>query len=333
MISKIKSANLRNKKVAAIVLLLLAFGVGLSSTRLGPLASVDVASEPGYVDNPKSGPSVGSIARPEGAPAIAPAPMPPGIIRDVGYVDKVLAPLQQSLVEDRMVISTASIGLNVTSVGQATVEIRRIANSLGGFVTDSYVEPLPRGRVAERGILLEPSSRASFTLRIPADQLDRAISQLAALGELISFSTNSRDVTEQYVDASARLKNFDSVLAQYKEILKTARTAQDILAVQQRIDQVQEQIEVLTAQLKRLDSQVSMATITVSLIEPQIVEKPKNEEPSLLDRLLLEPLLVALSVAEILARGLLILIVGLLPVYPLVGVAYIVYRRFSRQKK
>ena len=328
MTSKIKSA-VKNKKVAAIVLLVLAFGVGLSSTRYGQVAS-NIASEQEFV---KSGPSVGSISRPVGAPAMAPEPMPPAQIQNAGYLDKVLAPLQQLPIQDRMVISTASIGLNVTSVAQIAGEIRRIADSLGGFVTDSYVEPIPRGRTVEKGVLLQPSSRASFTLRIPSDQLDRAISKITALGELISFSTNSRDVTEQYVDVTARLKNFNSVLGQYKEILKTARTAQEILAVQQRIDQVQEQIEVLTAQLKRLESQVSMATVTVSLIEPQVVDKPKSEDRSLLDRLLLEPLLVALSVAEILARGLLILIVGLLPVYPLVGAGYIAYKRLSKQKR
>ncbi|MBM3897346.1 MAG: DUF4349 domain-containing protein [Thaumarchaeota archaeon] len=232
-----------------------------------------------------------------------------------------------------MVISTSSIGLNVTSVSQASAEIRRIVDSLGGFVTDSYIEPIPRGKFVESGMLLEPSSRASLTLRIPAERLDRATFQIMSLGKLISFSTNSRDVTEQYIDVSARLENFNSVLEQYKQILITAKTTQEILAVQQRIDQVQEQIEVLTAQMKRLESQVSMATVTVSLIEPQIIERPKNGEPSLLERLLLEPLLVALSVAEILARGLLILIVGLLPVYPLAGLGYVAYRRLGRQKR
>jgi hypothetical protein len=325
MINKIKTANLANKKLAIMVLMLVAFGVGLSSMEYDQM--VITLPERNYI---QVRPSAGDYQKPASLPAVAPEPaMPP--IAEAGY-SKVPASLQQ-LTLDRMVISTSSIGLNVTSVSQASAEIRRIADSLGGFVTDSYIEPIPRGKFVESGMLLEPLSRASLTLRIPAEQLDRATSQIMSLGKLISFSTNSRDVTEQYVDVSARLKNLHSVLEQYKQILMTAKTTQEILAVQQRIDQVQEQIEVLTAQMKRLESQVSMATVTVSLIEPQIVEKPKNEEPSLFERLLLEPLLVALSVAEILARGLLILIVGLLPVYPLAGLGYMAYRRFSRQKR
>ena len=234
-----------------------------------------------------------------------------------------------------MVISTASIGLNVSSVSQAVTDLRRIAESAGGFVTDSFIEPIPRGRVVEGGVLAKAISRASLTMKVPSDQLDRTLAQTTSLGEIVSYSTNSRDVTDQFTDLTARLKNAQTVLEQYKEILKTARTTQDILSVQQRIDTVQEQIEVLTGQRNKIQNQVTYATIAIGLIEPQIIERPKvvEEDQGVLNRLLIQPFMVALAVAEILMRGLLILIVGLLPLYPIVGVGYIAYRKYSGKAK
>lgn len=345
---------LRNRKVAVVLVLLLAFGTGLSSM---PYENPTASSIPDFGPSIREGlqsPPVG-IAPQTPAPAPMPAPVPapqvitrkvPGavikevpkevvreVIREVpkGFGNAIS--LQQPFQQDRMVISTASIGLNVSSVAQTVAELRRVAEASGGFVTDSFMEPIPRGRFVAEGVLVKPSSKASVTIRIPSDQLERTISQITSLGELMSYSTNSRDVTEQYVDLNARLKNQQAVLEQYKEILKSARLTSDILSVQQRIDYVQEQVEVLTAQIKRLQNQATYATIVISLIEPQIVEKPKEEEQNLLDRLLVQPLMIALSLAEIEVRGLLILIVGLLPLYPIMGAGYIAYRKYSSRAK
>ncbi len=363
---------LRNRKVAVVLVLLLAFGTGLSSMLFenptsssipdfGSSIREGLQSPPvGIAPQTPAPPPIPEVPGPVPAPAPFPQPqvvvkevikevpkevikeVPKGIIREVPAgvprspqrdAANAILPLQQQSPPDRMVISTASIGLNVSSVSQAVADLRRIVESLGGFVTDSFVEPIPRGRFVENGILLAPTSRASVTMRIPSDQLDRALTQILALGERISYNTNSRDVTEQHVDIAARLKNQQTVLAQYKEILSRANTVTEILNVQQRIDYVQEQIEVLTAQVKRLENQASFATITVGLVEPQVVEKPKKEEQNLLDRLLIQPLAIALSLAEIEVRGLLILIVGLLPLYPIMGAGYIAYRKYSSRAK
>jgi len=359
MIRMLNLKGLKSKKVAVVILLLLAFGTGLASMNYSTenyggaqFVSPDFGQEAGI--QPIS-PLLPQPQLPDVAPMPAPAPPPaPGAVREVirevpkEVIREVqsavakgaplavgpLIPLQQPIADDRMVISTASVGLNVTSVAQAVTDLRRIAESMGGFVTDSFIEPIPKGRVVEGGMLAKSISRASLTMKVPSEQLDKTLSQITSLGELVSYNTNSRDVTDQYTDLNARLKNAQTVLEQYKEILRTARTTQDILAVQQRIDTVQEQIETLTGQINRIQNQVTYATIAVGLIEPQVIEKPKiEEEQDVLSRLFVQPLMVALTVAEILIRGLLILIVGLLPLYPIVGVGYLAYRRYSSRQK
>lgn len=340
---------LRNRKVAVVLVLLLAFGAGLSSMLYeNPMASNVIEDSPrASIGGKYPKPIQVGIAPQEPALAPMPAPIPAPqvitkevikevpkeVIREVPKQFGNAISLQQPFQQDRMVISTASIGLNVTSVALTVAELRRIAEVSGGFITDSFMEPIPKGMSVAEGVLIAPSARASVTMRVPSDQLDRTIAQITSLGKLISYATNSRDVTEQYVDLNARLKNQQAVLEQYKEILKSARLTSDILAVQQRIDYVQEQIEVLTAQIKRLQNQSTYSTIVISLIEPQIVEKPKKEEQNLLDRLLIQPLTIAFSLAEIEVRGLLILIVGLLPLYPIMGAGYIAYRKHSGRAK
>ncbi|MCS4537440.1 MAG: DUF4349 domain-containing protein, partial [Thaumarchaeota archaeon] len=176
--------GLKSKKVAVVILLLLAFGTGLASMNYGTInfASQIVSSDfakgqqgipqssqanippllpnspPGIPQQPRGG------LDPGGPPVPAPAPqqpvrevvkeVPKEVIREVpreGFkgaplVAGSLIPLQQPIADDRMVISTASVGLNVSSVAQAVTDLRRIAESMGGFVTDSFIEPIPKGR-------------------------------------------------------------------------------------------------------------------------------------------------------------------------------------------
>ena len=266
MIRMLNLKGLKSKKVAVVILLLLAFGTGLASMNYGTLndsgarfVSRDFGQEAG-IAQPIS-PLLPQPQLPDVAPMPAPAFPAPGVVsREVikevpkAVVREVprevvkgaalaagpLIPLQQPLSNDRMVISTASVGLNVSSVAQAVTDLRRIAESMGGLVTDSFIEPIPKGRVVEGGMLAKSISRASLTMKVPSERLDKTLSQITSIGELVSYNTNSRDVTDQYTDLNARLKNAQTVLEQYKEILRTARTTQDILAVQQRIDTVQE---------------------------------------------------------------------------------------------
>jgi hypothetical protein len=318
MTAKIRS-RLKNRKAAIAVILLLILGTGLVSLLYEAPSDIVTGRE-------------AAVPPPGGLRGIPPAESPAPGRQPEAVAEQPIAPLQQTPA-DRMVVTTASVKINVTSVNEGVANLRRIVESMDGFVTDSSIEPIPKGRFVGGGILIQPSVRATLTIRVPSNQLDRVISQISSLGELLSLSTNSRDVTEQYSDTNARLKNAQAALEQYKEIMKTAKTTADVLQTQQRIDAVQEQIEVLTAQIKRLQNQVSLATITVSLVEPQIVEKSEDEDGTLLDRLLLEPLLIALSFAEIVFRGVIILVVGLFPVYTIGGVGYFTYKRLWKKPK
>ncbi|MDP6550399.1 MAG: DUF4349 domain-containing protein, partial [Dehalococcoidia bacterium] len=88
----------------------------------------------------------------------------------------------------RMVISTASISIEVETVQTAVAEVRVIAESLGGFV-----EHLDSSGGTER-------QRATMTVRVPQGQFFPAMERIEALGNVQSRNVGSEDVTEQFID-------------------------------------------------------------------------------------------------------------------------------------
>ncbi len=156
---------------------------------------------------------------------------------------------------EQRIVKTGEVTLQVTSVADASSQVRTMAVTLGGYVGG-----------AQAGTLDES---ATLTLRIPAARFDDALSRLHEIGDkVLSENTREQDVTASVVDLDARLKNLESSEAQYRTLMARAAKIEDILAVQSRLDDVQGQIEQITAQLKQLTNQADLSTLTVTL-QPQ----------------------------------------------------------------
>ena len=104
-------------------------------------------------------------------------------------------------------------------------------------------------------------------MRVPEQFFETAIKRFSKLGDVQSVSTSSEDVTSQYVDLQARLRHYRAVERRLVGFLQETTTVNQMLAVQDRIDQVQLTIEELSAQLKSLRETTTYATLSVFVSE------------------------------------------------------------------
>lgn len=182
-----------------------------------------------------------------GAPPNSPAPQAPG----GGNAEKGGAP---GVSDQRMIVRTADVALVVQNVTEARDKIAALAENLTGFVVSSSVRGEGQGQYG------------SISIRVPDDQFDAARAALRNLAVRVdSDSTNAQDVTEQYSDLQARLKNAQATEAQYVQILSRANTVEDTLKVYNALSQVRQQIEQLQGQIQYLERTTSMSLISVSL--------------------------------------------------------------------
>lgn len=182
-------------------------------------------------------------------PAPAPTPRPAA---DLG-----LAPL-----EERMIISRASLSLVVKDVERSLEEIRAIVEGLGGYVVNS-------NSWYEREQL-----RAHLTVRVPARELDAALERFKALAiEVERESISGEDVTEEYTDLEARLRNLEAAEKQLLKIMEQAEETEDVLAVYRELVNIRGQIEQTKGRMQYLERMSAMATIDLDLI-PDVLAKP-----------------------------------------------------------
>lgn len=167
---------------------------------------------------------------------------------------------------DRKIVFNASIGLQVKDIPAAFGAASRVARENGGFVERSTFANSTDGK--------EQRGSASLTIRVPADKYQDALQSLRTLegAKVASEGSKSTEVTEQYTDLQSRQRNLERTEGQYLRLLEQAKTIQEILTVNDRLDSVRNQIEQIKGRLNVLDRLTELAAIDVSLA-PVVVAK------------------------------------------------------------
>lgn len=238
----------------------------------------------------------------------APAGMPS---RMIGGMAQEIAPSAPSEGVVRKEIKTGSLSLVVEDVPLAVEKITGFAKTQEGYVVSTYMSKASR------------FPTASVSLRIPAEKFDVSMSELKKFGDLEQAQVQGQDVTEEYVDLEARLKNLRVTETQFAEIMKKAQKIEDILAVQAQLSQVRGEIESLEGRKKYLDQNVDYSVISVNLStsadQLPIVDEGEKWKPLAIVKTALRSLLAV-------GQGLVNLVIWFLVFLPVWGgIAAIVY--------
>jgi hypothetical protein len=121
-----------------------------------------------------------------------------------------------------------------------------------------------------------------MTIRVPADRYQAVLSDVRALGARVdSEASNASDVTEEYSDLGARLRNLEATEAQLLQFLGQAKNISEVLQVQDRLNAVRSEIERVKGRMALLDKLGDMATISVHLRPVVAVAKVDSGAPDL----------------------------------------------------
>ena len=194
--------------------------------------------------------------------AVVPAPAAPAEVAPASYqtADASMPTTK------RMIIQKIQMKLIVEDARAAGAKVEGIVASAGGYIATS----------SSRKTQGQPT--VSFTVRVPVDKLDSVLKQFRALAlDVDSESVSGEDVTEEYVDVQARLRNEQAYEKELLELLAETRRrtgkAEDVLAVYNQVKETRGRIEQMQARSQYLEKMSSLATIDLEL-EPSALSQP-----------------------------------------------------------
>ncbi len=165
--------------------------------------------------------------------------------------------------QERLIIRTANMSIVATDTEEALNAIATLANNGGGWVVSSEV--YQSGNDTKTGYI---------QIRIPAEGFQSVLDAISGLAvKVTSLSTSGQDVTEEFVDLSARLGNLEATAARLRTFLDEARNVEEALAVNVELSRVEGEIESLKGRMQYLQQSAAYSSITVN-VTPDALAQP-----------------------------------------------------------
>ena len=206
------------------------------------------------------------IPRPAPVPTAAPAAAAPvaqtlgeAVVVDVYEVSGSTA---QLVSQERIIVRTVEATIVVDDVQDAVDRITVLAKELDGWVVSTNQVEKHRGFIS---------------FRVPADTLDTATARLREMAfEVRALMSHSQDVTDEYVDLTARLDSQEATEEALFRLLERAETVEAALKVRQTLSEVQQEVESLKGRIKLLEETSAFSLVSVHL-ELKPMEMAVNE--------------------------------------------------------
>ena len=163
-----------------------------------------------------------------------------------------LSRVQASLVQQqRIIIRTVDIALVVSEVARALDDVAAVARQFGGWVVSS-------NRVS--------THEGAVSIRVPAQSLDEAVLGVRDVGlEVVSESSSSQDVTDEYVDSKSRLTSLRATEQSLLTLFERADEIDRALEVQTELGKIQVEIESLLGRIRLMEETAAFSLINVSV--------------------------------------------------------------------
>ncbi len=159
---------------------------------------------------------------------------------------------EPGMAEQRKLVYEGWFTLRVPDIPDAQRSAQRLAEKHGGY--------------------LERLEGSQVILRVPAKRFHTVVDALGELGTVTDRRIRVHDETESHADLETRLNNARAMAERLRGMLKRTTDMEKALKIEQELRRVMTEIEQLEGKLRRSESQIAFATVTLSFQRRRPVE-------------------------------------------------------------
>ncbi len=214
--------------------------------------------------------------------------------------------------QERLIIRTADMSIVATDTEAALAQIAAMADSSGGWVVSSNVYQST-----------DTSKTGYVQIRVPAEGFQSVLDAIAGMAvEVTNLSTSGQDVTEEYVDVSARLGNLEATAARLRTFLDESRNVEEALAVNVELSRVEGEIEALKGRMQYLEQSSAFSSITVNVTPDELAQPIQvgGWEPTGVAKQAVEALV---NMLQLLANAVIWFVIFALPILLVIAIPFV----------
>ncbi|MFK7800916.1 MAG: DUF4349 domain-containing protein [Anaerolineae bacterium] len=227
---------------------------------------------------------------------------------------------QTAQAQERLIIRTGNLSITVVDTEKTIEEISNLVNAMGGWVVSSNSFQYGGG------------VRGTLTIRFPAENFSQMGTDIKTLAlEVNNESSSGQDVTDEFVDLGARLKNLEATADRVRAFLDDTENVEEALAVNIELSRLEGEIEVIKGRMQYLSQSAAFSTLTIE-IWPDEVAQPIEIDRWLPFEVAEEAIEALASTLQGLANFVIWLAIYILPVGLLVGAPIYFIGRWAVRK-
>lgn len=156
-------------------------------------------------------------------------------------------------VVERKLIKNGSISFATNDISKTRKEIENACKEFNAYVSSDEQQKLDNTIQYEQ------------VIRIPAGRFDAFLKVIESLGEHVEYrNITTQDVTEEFIDVTARLKTKKELEARYHQLFGKASKVEEMLSIEEQIANVRTEIESMEGRLNFLTNRVGYSTLTLT---------------------------------------------------------------------
>lgn len=155
-------------------------------------------------------------------------------------------------------IYTGQIDEITNDLDASSSKLDALVNSVGGYYSEAHREGL------------KGSDRtANWKVRVPSTHYFEFVRDVEKIGNVKSSTQTSEDVSVDFVDAQAKLRDKRIEEQRIVELLRKRRDhLQDVITVENELARVRAEGVTAEAKVKQMDEHIGLSTVTITMIEP-----------------------------------------------------------------
>jgi hypothetical protein len=163
---------------------------------------------------------------------------------------------EPAIPSERKLIKNGQLIFETSSVTDTKKKLAKISNDFQAYHS------------SQSQTNLDNRLQHDLVVRVPSNRFDEFILEVERLASKVeSKNITTEDVTEQFIDTEARLKTKKELEIRFREILKQAKTVEEILSIESQLSNVRTEIESAEGKLNYLKSQIAMSALTITYYE------------------------------------------------------------------
>jgi hypothetical protein len=155
---------------------------------------------------------------------------------------------------DRYLIKNATLTVEAEDVRNATAALVKAVQAAKGYVSDMHEQSDGIGGLS-----------ATMQVRVPYTAFDQSMQQLSGLGKVLDKQVTAEDVTEEFVDTQAKVRNLKRTEIRLLDHLGRTGKLSDTLLIEKELNRVRQEVEQLEGRVRFLSHRIAFSSISVTL--------------------------------------------------------------------